>query len=336
MKFHLNVHVGDAPQDADAKIVNLTPAAGAPLEEAVIEALEKSGLTPADLRSRTLFTVGEGVDSRTAIAAYAALCGFARRRIDAEAGGVVLQLSELHQQMVGRPDAGVPDARPLWAQTGAAHPVLPAVPEVGMNPSPEDVTIIRHSGRVRMVPPEHVALALVTFVIVAALRVRGRGDRLPTLSTGAEPEPEGVETTDQGVDLEGLRRRASALRQDLRTAGNRDEIAPAAPITQRQRLLARANAWPIAEVMVRLGAESDPDGELWHCPRPERHLNGDQNPSMRLRDGQARCDKCDKGVPVGPLALVQDALGVSADEARAWLESGARRPPLSRHAAHAA
>jgi hypothetical protein len=71
---------------------------------------------------------------------------------------------------------------------------------------------------------------------------------------------------------------------------------------------------------MRILGATTPDGVLWHCPRPDRHRNGDANASMRVDEQGARCFRCDPE-KIDSLRLVADVRGISFDEAADWILS---------------
>ena len=312
---------GSPPAPAEIKTVDLVPGEG-DIVSATIDGLRASGLTAADFRSRVLFLASDGPEC---LVPYAALCGFAGRRIDALAGGTVLPFSRPAAYGADLPDAGRPPGHLMWGQVGGPDAEgIPtahlARPERGLV-SPEAATVIRYAARLRMVPPDSAGAALAMFVLVAAMRRRG-DDRFPYLSTGTEPVPLSKDDPRQGVDLERIRRAAAQYRQQLRAARPGAEIVPPVAVAPRDRRLAEANAARIGEVLRRLGA-APAAADRWHCPRPGRHNNGDENPSMRTYgDDRTRCRRCD-AEKIGPLKLVVDVLGVTPDEAATFiLDSG--------------
>ena len=339
--YQVILYVGPtAPTVDGVRVVDLTPAESAP--QAVLDVLRAVALTPADLRSRVLFLAdGDASFRDRALMVYAALTGFAKRRVDAafDLENAPLQLPEFDSTLRRSPDLGRPE-EPL-AQVQVGGPARDDVPHISIDGgfTPELVTAVRYARRVRFVPAGELPLALPQLVAVAALRARGEVDKLPFLADGTEP----AELDDSGVVgvcLNTLRREAEDLRRSLRT-GNRDAVVERLPLTERQERLVAAAAVPVEETLRRLGAKSrlvdaparrdgDQDSaaeteqvELWHCPRPENHTNGDATPSARvspMREDELgfRCFRC---LPekVDSLRLVMWARDLSADEAADWL-----------------
>ncbi|MGI8330891.1 hypothetical protein ACRYCC_13075 [Actinomadura scrupuli] len=315
---------GAPPAPEGVTTVDLIPGEGDDVISSTISGLRASGLKAADFRSRVIYLAPEGP---TAIVPYAALCGFAGRRIDAYADGTVLEFSRLDQHGGVFKDAGRPPEHLMWAQVGG--PEAEGIPTVHIGSGPEEglvapeaASIIRYAARLRMVPPASSRDALAAFVLIAAVRRRTE-DRFPFLSTGTEPVPVSKDDKRQGVDLELLRREAGQYRQELRAERAGAEIVTPVPVSPRDQRISTANASDIKEVLRRLGSSSDERG-LWHCPRPWNHTNGDQNPSMRVSgDNRTRCPRCD-AEKVGSTRLVVDVLGLTPDEAVSFILDSTR------------
>lgn len=305
---------GSPPAIEGIKVVDLVPGEGDDVISATIAGLRASGLTAADFRSRVIYLAPEGPGG---LVTYAALCGFAGRRVDAYADGTVLEFSRLDPNGESFADAGRPDGHLMWGQVGGEEAEGVPTVQIGAGPDqlvrPEAATVIRYAARLRMVPPETARDALATFVLVAAIRRRA-DDRFPYLSTGNEPVPATKDDPAQGIDLEKLRREAAKVRQEQRSGRRGADLVPPVPIPPHNQRIAEAKGVDIRTVLQRLGSSSD-DGNLWHCPRPRRHSNGDVNPSMKVYgDNRTRCHRCD-AEKVGPVRLVIDVLGVTPDEA---------------------
>lgn len=310
---------GSPPAPEGIKVVDVTAGTGTgDIVAATIESLRSSGLTPADFRARVIFMAP---DDPRCLVAYAALCGFAGRRVDAYAGDAVLEFSRLDPDGSAFADAGRPDGFLMWAQAGA--PGIPdalGMPTVRLAPNtpdiatPEAVSVIRYAARLRMVAPPTARDALAMFLLIAAIRRRA-DDRFPYLSTGTEPAPDTKDDPTQGIDLEKIRRAAAEYRQQLRAARRGAEIVPPVPVSAHNRRVAEANKVSITTVLARLGSTADSTTGRWSCPRPDRHSNGDLNPSMKVfSDGRARCQRCD-AEKIGPVRLIVDVLGLTPDEA---------------------
>jgi hypothetical protein len=98
------------------------------------------------------------------------------------------------------------------------------------------------------------------------------------------------------------------------------DLVPVVPLTPHQNLLLERALDSISKTMVYLGASMDPETELWHCPRPQRHSNGDKNASMHVEENFTQCFRCDSE-KIDSLRLVMDTLNFTPDEAADWLAS---------------
>lgn len=304
-----------APELEDVTLIDVTPTEAS--AEAVIAALRASQLTPADLRSRTVFWA-EG-DRNRALATYAALCGFAARRLDVSGGADTLDAEAIDASARSFGDAGRPDVLPEHIQVGlVAHPELPTVLMAG-KPSPGDISLVRYARRARFAPiGDDPVAAISLLLVVAGIRARGELDRMPLLCRGDESAP-AADTPGEpvGLDLEALRREGTELRRSLRS-DDRNATVDHLDLSERQRTLLAAAALPIEETLARLGSTADLDTGLWHCPRPDRHTHGDATASMRVVKAKAKCPRCDPE-RMDALRLVMDVKSCSADEAADWL-----------------
>lgn len=311
--YAVTITVGAESDARDGSaVVDLTP--DEVTVEAAIAKLSGSGLTPADLRSRTVVVVGG--DARCAVAMYSLLVGFAGRYLDISDGTKAVPAEMIVQSAQRWPSNPRPSEPLLLAQIGADHPQLISVGLAGAL-QPSEVAVVSYSRRLRFAPSADPVAALMQLVAIAAIRRRGVDDRLPNVVRGDEVLSGTLrDALGVGLDLEALRRAGQELRRrSLPDRGALVELA--APDERSQRLLRAADA-DIAHVLVRLGARQNEETGLWHCPRPDRHTNGDANASMKLTSQRIRCFRCDSE-KVDPLRLAIDTLGCSADEAADWI-----------------
>jgi hypothetical protein len=283
----------------------------------VVEAVRAAGITPADLRSNVLVGFDAAVDVVTAMAVYVAMTALAARRLDAMCGPRTAALSDLDAKLRKLPEPQRPTDPPECVQIGADHPDIPVVTLDGPD-APEALVAVRHARRVRLVPSQDVLGSLTTLVAVSALRARPGFERLPMLVRAADAgsgDHQGA-----GFDLDTVRAGAFELRRSLRTE-NSTALAPRVALTARLARLVAAAAVPVEETLAALGSHS-PDGTLWHCPRPDRHRNGDANASVRVDAGTVRCFRCD-AEHVDSLRLAASVRGCSLDDAADWLLTGA-------------
>lgn len=312
--YQLVLHVGASPGIAAAHTVEIKPEQSTP--DAVLDAIRISGVSPSDFRSQAL--VSFDCDPALAVMVYAALCGFATRRLDFTVDGVLVPAAPVDATSRRLPDAGKPDAVPSQVQVGmVAHESLSSV-LFDKELTAEAASLVRYARRVRFVPADNTRDAVLQFLVVAGMRARERTDRFPYLCDGTEPAPSPdapIEVV--GVCLDTLRQRALELRREHRS-GSRDSLAESVMTSPRQNKLLLAGLTDIEAAMRALGGRQNADTGLWHCPRPERHTNGDANASMRVNRGKTRCYRCD-GERVDALRLAVDVLGVTPDEAAHWL-----------------
>lgn len=322
--YQVCLYCGPNPPKAEnMTVINVTPKSSSP--EDVLETLRTCGLTPADLRARTVF-LAEG-DETTAMAVYAALIGFSNRRIDVASGSDLLDVAPIHEMAKRLEDEGKPLEPAEIVQVGVVHPDIPSV-GAGTTLTEAQVTLIRYARHARFAPVgEGVISALSQLILVSGVRVRNNSDRLPVLVKGDEPIPEPESEEVVGIDLDAIRREAIEFRRTQRFDERSAIVAPVEP-SARQLALQEAAATPIEETLDRLGAQLDEETGLWHCPRPDRHTNGDANASLKVAKGLVRCYRCDAEA-VDSLRLTADTMGISVDEAAVWLKSDARLPRLS-------
>lgn len=320
--YQVCVHVGPRPEGiaADARFVELRVTE--PTSESVLGALADTDLTPGDFRADAVCSIE--ADRDIAVLVYAALVGFAQRRLDLISGGRIVDASRIDAVARGIADAGKPDPVPTQVQVGVVDNLQ--VPSILFSSqlSPSDASSIRYARRVRFAPALEVTAAITQFLVVAGIRARGHVDRFPYLVSGDEPAASAdAQLQVPGVCLDTLRASALELRRKHRI-GDRRCMVPAEAVDPRRIVLESAAAVPIETAMRLLGARQNPDTGLWHCPRPSRHNNGDANASMRAMKGQVRCYRCD-GERVDSLRLAMDVLGLTPDEAAAWLVAEATK-----------
>ena len=308
--------VGPAPAEMQAaRCIDVSPTAST--EEAMLVALRGAGLDASDLRAKTLLSLN--CDAATACLAYVAVSGFAGRRIDVLIGSALIEVSPLHQAGVGF-HTPRPTAIPETTQVGAVHASIPSI-TLDSALTPATASDIRWSRRLRFVPPTDAATALSQLVVVAAIRNRPSGERLPMLCDGTEAFIAPGDSV--GIDLDHVRTSALELRRSVHS-GDRDAVADLVPVSPRHQRLADAAAVPVEEALLRLGGRHNEATDLWHCPRPERHTHGDATASMRIQRGRVRCYRCD-AERVDSLRLAMDARALSVDEAADWLLDPANR-----------
>lgn len=305
--YNLCVYCGPQPPVIeDLRVVDVT-APDASIES-VAGTLAQSGLTPSDFRARAVFICD--ADPELALVTYAALCGFATRALDVVSRGTTVRAAQFD-----RPAGAVvprPPATPELLYVGRAAPAAQPLVSLLHERSTAETAMIQHASRVVLTADPATPVALGQFLMLAALRRRGHNERFPLYAASADSVP---------VDLELARRRGAEVRKSTRpdTMGS---LVDQLPPTPRQERLSLAASSDVTTVLLRLGVTyqvGDDGVVLWHCPRPERHTNGDANPSTRVtKELRVRCFRCDPE-PVDALGLVMDALSMTGDEAAEWI-----------------
>lgn len=320
--YQVCIHVGPKPEGISptARFVEISPAEPSP--QAVLDAFASAPIAPGDLRAETVCSLE--TDRTTAILVYAALLGYAQRRVDVVTGGRIIDAGRIDSIARSIPDTGKPDPVPSQVQVGVvANPEVPSV-LFSSQLSPTDAASIRYARRVRFAPAEDLSAALTQLLVVCGLRARDQVDRFPYLVVGDEPAaPAETPLQVPGFCLDTLRAEVLEIRRRHRS-GDRKCIVPAVDDVVRRPLLEAASAVPIETALRLLGGRQNPDTGLWHCPRPQRHNNGDANASMRATKGLVRCYRCD-GERVDALRLTIDVLGLSPDDAAEWLTIAAAK-----------
>jgi hypothetical protein len=264
-------------------------------------------LTPPDLRSRAAVLVG--ADLAVTATVYAALVGFASRRLDlcdaevavrAERTELSLELAWLDEI----PEEAAFDLPALRSPLAARREDDDASGLI----SAEEAARLALARRLVVTADGLAPLdAMLRLLRVASLRFRAGTERLPLLGSGGET-----------IDLEAYRRAGNEARRRYTVVTDRPVAVAVEASPLRQRLHA-ATSTPMETVLAALGVAQADNGR-WHCPRPDRHRNGDRTASAKLNtQGKFQCLRCD-GEPVDVLRLVADCLAVGPDEAATWLE----------------
>lgn len=313
---------GDLPDLGESTDVTVVDARAYDQPEDLAAHLDAVGIGPADMRARVLLVSGSDPAARDrSLVSYALLCGLAGRRVDLAASlhDPVTPAAEFDRRVRGLPDAGKLPQRPDVVHAGTQHPDLPSTP-LDRAPEPVELSQLRAARTVRFTPTTGDPVAAIRqLLFVAGARARGDMDRFPLLAVG--------DGDDDTIDLERARRVGVELRRahrDPETVELADYVAPDPRLVR----LDEAASAPAADVLAALGSVRSEETGMWRCPRPQRHTNGDANPSTRLVNGRVRCMRCDRE-PVDPLRLVVDSLDVTPDEAADWIL--ARAPATAEH-----
>lgn len=317
---HVAIHIGAGPASPRGAIKHVTVSPAELSAQVILDEIRTSGLSAADLRSRVEVRIGDEVSTALAVATYAALMILAGRRLDVVLPTRRLELNAFDEQMRKAP-ANPPAGSVGCVQIGAPHRELSVVTLDASGIAQGALDQIRYASRVRLAVGDDIAEALTMLVAVAALRWKPGAERLPYLVRGdepadADPLPDGV--LPAGFDLGTVRAGAFELRRTQR-GDDRTAVAEAVAPSERIIELRRAAGVDMALVLTALEMTS-PDGENWHCPRPERHRNGDAHASMRIEHGRVRCLRCD-AEPIDAVRLVSDVWDCAPGEAVEWLLS---------------
>lgn len=278
-------------------------------------AFDAADVSPADTRSKVLFATVDGQPDR-ALVSFASVVGFAGRLVDLRVGPKFLQTERLFENLSAQLSRiPTPEDRPARAVVVVGDQPVPEqladqwvvrVPESGKlldGLEPATFVNLRAARRLTVVANADLMRTLTVLATLSALRSKRGNVRLgDVVLPGLEP-----------ADLEEVRQHFAERRRNARnyTAVTVDVEEP----TERQQRLQAAAAVPAVDTMALLGARYNADAQAWHCPRPERHTNGDATPSMMADDdGRIRCFRCD-AEPADALLLTVDTLDVSADEA---------------------
>jgi hypothetical protein len=304
-----------APSVEGVKLVDLTYKHVEGPEHPVLAVLRESNLTAADVRSRILFAMDQGIDALTATTTYAALSAFCGRRVDASLGTDRRELHAVDLEHRAAVDTGRPEvvADTVIVGEGDATAALGDDEDATVlrlplsNWTSDELSTLRWAKRVIVALPESPLDAIDAFVRVAAARVRSDADRFPVLVA-----------KETAVDADELRRVSTEVRRSHRHDAGAI-FAEKVPLSAGSRDMLAACAVPIEAVMLALGSSTQGEG-LWHCPRPRRHSNGDANASMRVERGKGRCFRCDSE-RVDAVRLVADSRAWSASEATDWILS---------------
>jgi hypothetical protein len=298
--YEVVLYMGSSTPSIDgiSVVIDLKPKSSKTVD--IISCITDSGLTPADLRARTLFLADEFADRDIVVALYAALIGFSGRRIDFSTGSEPCNVSIFHSAGLQAEDSGKPEQLPDEIIVGGLS-------ENSIDPSNtlsiEDITRIRFARKVVLSPKgEGVAAALTQLIVTSAIRIRNSAEYFPFFAT----------VTDREVDLDDIRRAGSELRRSIRT-DSREAIVARGMVTERQKKLQSAAMVSIEETLKYLGSIQNNETGFWRCTRPDRHRNGDANPSMKIEDGKIRCYRCDTEL-LDSLRLVLDTKDISPDD----------------------
>lgn len=273
----------------------LTPGSCTP--DHVVDALTQAGVTAADIRSHAELDLDATLTTADVLTTLSVIYGLTGRWVRTVIDGNAEDFTTIADQ-----------ASELAHSFKRKNPAV-TYTDVQVDPhgAPPEVSTIRFAPNVTLLPGSPAEL-VSKFVFVSALRFR-RTEHFPNYL----PAP-----GEEEIHLDKARRAGGKLRADTRPkVGN--HLAPEADLPDRLRDMAAAGRVDIDKVMTALGAVHNTDEDRWHCPRPQRHTNGDRTPSMMMYDDNTtQCFRCD-AEHVDPVRLVADSLNITGDEAVVWI-----------------
>lgn len=299
------LHLGDVTESGVSyKTVDLTlPESFTP--EAVNDALIKANVNPVDIKTQATLDV-HGASAQDVVGLVSFFHGASGRWIRLRIDGADLDSRKLSSAFP-RPNKRIAaDLAYLFVADAATIA--------------RGVQRVFDARRLYITLPQDPAQAAGYFLALSGLRTSKDRARLPFLVSGSieeEPERDSLGSS-QPLDF---RAAGAAFRSGQRLQAELHLLpAESVTVTDRQKRLIQAAEVDIEKVMHALPKSRTEDGQKWHCPRPERHTNGDRNPSMRIDNNMTRCFRCD-GEWVDSLRIVVDATGLSPDQAADWILS---------------
>ena len=280
---------------------------------AAIEALQNSGLTLEDLRSKSCCYLYTNTPETLLIYITASI--FAGRWLDFYLDGTLVDAIQVETTA----SKLIPTASPVDRESEYlvySEKLLSPPPNslIFENLVAENIQLISFTKNLVYVLNSKSLLENILNVIsISTLRNRNGFSRMPNLSTK-------MEISEDNTNLENLRRTVQDYRKSKKL-GNREAVINIFEITdQRVKYLEKASLAPIDIVLEKLGAKQNKDTFMYHCPRPNRHSNGDRTPSTKVSDGKVQCMRCDSE-KVDALRIVMDTLALSPDDAAEWILS---------------
>ncbi len=307
----------DAATQIESRVVEV--ALTSPDYQEALSSLQNSALAPADTKTTALYMTSGPAD--VSVTMYAALVGYSGRYIDVAVYPSIDRIAPLvatGRKIARSAEASVSEETPIRFDRVVIAPfedseyetVIYDVEDPLSSLDLTAATKIRFARRVAIVLPDSVSTSFRLFAAIAGMRsTKNRPDRMPDILLADRTL----------VELETLRKDARALRHQLQLPTSEQLVARVEPDLINE-LLTQARVHPVEPVLRALGSVQGEDPDYWRCPRPERHLNGDKNPSTRVTDGKVRCFVCDAEW-VDPVALVMSIAKISPSEAAAFVLS---------------
>lgn len=283
--------------------------------------LEQSNITAPDLKTKTLVIVQE--NSIEALQVYVALCGVAARLLDC-----ATQKSLHHPSTTLTPSAPITPVQPIGDTTvlvgdksdlSISFDDMLDAEQIAQIISAKKVVLLVGSNTDYATDTEKYDKIVGAILTIASMRTRECYPSIATVDATNSSLVQSVLSGDMSnvVDLEEVRKAGAALRRAKRV-DDRSEVASPIDLSTRQRYLMQAASVSVEETLMRLDSHVNADTGFWRCSRPNRHRNGDANPSSHVEDNKVRCYRCDKE-PLDSLRLVMDTLNITPDEAANWL-----------------
>lgn len=300
-KLHLGdvTDAGESYKTVDLNLEdNLTP-------DAVTEALIGANVQPVDIKTQATLDIS-GASSADVVGLVSFFHGASGRWIRLRIDGADLDSRKLAQAFPRPTKRMNSDLSFLYA--GDTGDIARGVQRVF------------DARRLYVTLPENPTQAAGYFLALSGLRTTKDRARLPFLVAEAvteEPDRANLGSS-QPLDFRSAGssfRAGQRLQAELALLPKEESVT-----TPRQDILVKASQVDIEKVMQALPKSRTEDGQKWHCPRPERHTNGDRNPSMRIDANMTRCFRCD-GEWVDSLRITVDSTGMSPDQAASWLLS---------------
>ena len=278
-----------------------------------IEALQNSGLTLEDLRSKSccyLYT-----NTPETLLVYITVSVFAGRWLDFYFNNTLVDAPQVESTARKLIPPTPPTERETEYLVYSEKLLSPPAKSLKFeNLLTDDIQLISYTKNlVYTLNSKSLLENILNVITISTLRNRNGFSRMPNLSTT-------VEISDDNINLENLRRTVQDYRKSKKL-GNREAVINNFEVTDlRVKYLEQASLTSIEFVLEKLGAKQNKDTFMYHCPRPNRHSNGDRTPSTKVSEGKVQCMRCDSE-KVDALRIVMDTLDLSPDDAALWILS---------------
>jgi len=278
-----------------------------------VEALQNSGLTLEDLRSKSCCYLYTNTPETLLIYVTASI--FAGRWLDFYLDNTLVDAMQVETTARKLIPVTPPTERELDYLVYSEKLLPPPAKSLQFeNLLSDDIQLISYTKNlVYALNSKSLLENILNVITISTLRNRNGFSRMPNLSTT-------VEISDDNINLENLRRMVQEYRKSKKL-GNREAVINNFEVTDpRVKYLEQASLTSIEIVLGKLGAKQNKDTFMYHCPRPNRHSNGDRTPSTKVTEGKVQCMRCDSE-KVDALRIVMDTLNLSPDDAALWILS---------------